>query len=71
MIIHGGGPTAVINASLYGVVKEAQKSPEINKIYAAKNGTGGLLSEEILDLTEVTEIELTNLLTSPGSAIGT
>lgn len=71
MIIHGGGPTAVINASLYGILSEGKKSSEINKIYAAKNGTGGLLAENILDLTEVKEEELAKLLTSPGSAIGT
>lgn len=71
MIIHGGGPTTVINASLYGILSEGKKSSEINKIYAAKNGTGGLLAENILDLTEVREEELAKLLTSPGSAIGT
>ena len=26
LVVHGGGPTAVINASLYGVVEEAKKS---------------------------------------------
>lgn len=40
LIVHGGGPTSVINASLYGAVKEAKKYKEIEHIYAAKNGTG-------------------------------
>lgn len=71
MIINGGGPTTVINSSLYGILKEGQKSPEIHKIFAAKNGTGGLLAEDLLDLTDITEQELAKLLTSPGSAIGT
>ena len=71
LIIHGGGPTAVINASLYGALKEAAKHPEINKIYGAKNGTGGVLKEELIDLTDVEEEELTLLLQTPGSAIGT
>lgn len=71
LVVHGGGPTAVINASLYGVLTEAQKAPEVDKIYAAKNGTGGLLKEELLDLTNVGENEMKRLLTSPGSAIGT
>ena len=43
LIVHGGGPTSVINASLYGAVKEAKKYKEIEHIYAAKNGTGGLM----------------------------
>lgn len=71
MIINGGGPTTVINSSLYGILKEGQKSPEIHKIFAAKNGTGGLLAEDLLDLTDIAEQELAKLLTSPGSAIGT
>lgn len=71
LIVHGGGPTAVINSSLYGVLTEAIHSPQIGKIYAAKNGTGGLLEEHLLDLTNKTEAELELLLTSPGSAIGT
>lgn len=42
LVVHGGGTTAAINASLYGVLTEAQKAPEVDKIYAAKNGTGGV-----------------------------
>ena len=71
LIVHGGGPTAVINASLYGAVTEAKKHPELDHIYAAKNGTGGLLREEFLELSEIRQEELTLLLQTPGSAIGT
>ena len=71
LIIHGGGPTAVLNASLYGVLTEAGQSTKIDKIYGAKNGRGGLLREDFLDLTNRTQEELESLLTSPGTAIGT
>ena len=71
IIIHGGGPSAVLNSSLYGVIDEAKKSGKVNKIYAAKNGTGGLLREDILDLTDVADEKLKLLLQTPGSAIGT
>ncbi len=71
LIVHGGGPTAVINASLYGAVEEAKKHPEVEHIYAAKNGTGGLLKGEIIDLTNEPEEKLALLLQTPGSAIGT
>lgn len=71
LIVHGGGPTAVINASLYGVIKEAKKSIKVDQIIAAKNGTGGLLKEEFIELTNLTDEEIETLLTSPGSAIGT
>lgn len=71
LIVHGGGPTAVINASLYGAVKEAKKYKQIEHIYAAKNGTGGLLREEFIELEQIPEETLALLLQTPGSAIGT
>lgn len=71
LFIHGGGPTAVINASLYGAVKEAEKYQGLEHIYAARNGTGGLLREDLLRLEEVSEEKLALLLQTPGSAIGT
>lgn len=71
LIMHGGGPTAVINASLFGAVTEARRHPDIHKIYAAKNGTGGLIREELIDLTDLPESRLSLLLQTPGSAIGT
>ena len=71
LIVHGGGPTSVINASLYGAVKEAKKYKEIEHIYAAKNGTGGLMREELIELEKVPDEKLELLLNTPGSAIGT
>ena len=35
LVVHGGGPTAVINASLYGVIEEAKRNPEVGKVYGA------------------------------------
>lgn len=71
LIIHGGGPTPVINSSLYGAIKEAQKCKEIEKIFAARKGSGGVLSENFIDLTEISEDRLKLLLQTPASAIGT
>ena len=31
IILHGGGPTAVINASLFGAIREAQENPQVVK----------------------------------------
>ncbi len=69
--MHGGAPTAVINASLYGAICEAKESGKFEKIYAAKCGTGGLLKENLIDLTDVSDEKLELLKTTPGSAIGT
>ena len=48
LIVHGGGPTAVLNASLYGAIKEAKKYGKLEHIYGAENGTGGVLEEHFL-----------------------
>lgn len=71
LILHGGGPTAVINASLYGAVSEAKAHPQVEHIYGAIGGTGGFLKGQMKDLKEIPEERLRLLLTSPGSAIGT
>ena len=45
-----GGPTAVINSSLYGVVSEGRRHPDaIEHIYGMINGIEGFLKETILD----------------------
>ena len=71
IVIHGGGPTAVINSSLYGVIAYAKTDSRVGKIYAAKNGTGGLLKEELIELTDVSDEKLELLRQTPGTAIGT
>ena len=71
LIVHGGGPTAVINASLYGAITEAKKYSRLEHIYAARNGTGGLMREELIEMETVPEEQLKLLLQTPGSAIGT
>jgi len=71
LIVHGGGPTAVMNGSLYGAIKEAKKSDEIGHIYGANNGTGGFLKKDFLELENVPEEKLKLLLQTPGTAIGT
>ncbi len=71
LVVHGGGPTAVINASLYGVIKEAKQCQRLTHLYAAKGGTGGLLGEELIELETIPEERLSLLLQTPGSAIGT
>ena len=71
ILIHGGGPTAVINASLYGAIRQAKREPEVDRVLAAIGGTGGLLRGDVRDVTDVPEEQLELLLSTPGSAIGT
>ena len=71
IIMHGGGPTAVINASLHGAIRQAQSSPEVDRVLVAIGGTGGFLREQIKDVTDYSDDQLRGLLSSPASAIGT
>lgn len=49
-----GGPTAVINSSLYGVVSEGRRHPEtIEHIYGMVNGIEGFLNGTVLDFEDV------------------
>ncbi len=73
VIAQSGGPTAVINSSLLGVVEACRSYPHrFGRIYAAYHGIEGLLKEELLDLSAQPEDELALLRTTPAAgAIGT
>ena len=62
LVVHGGGPTAVINASLYGVIREAKKNPSIGKVLGTIGGTGAIFTEQFLDLTAFSDEKLKLLL---------
>jgi 6-phosphofructokinase len=70
LVAQGGGPTAVINQSLVGVVLEARKFPEITRVYGAKHGVRGILSEDFIDLTQATTHNLEQVARTPASALG-
>lgn len=64
-----GGPTAVINASLYGVIKEAFNNKEIGKIYGAIHGIEGILNEDFYDFKE-NPSQIEKLPYTPGAFLG-
>ena len=66
-----GGPTAVINSSLYGVVSEGIKQEEIGHVYGMINGIEGFLKGTILDFEEALPGEKLKYLTyTPGAYLG-
>ena len=70
LVAHGGGPTAVINTSLQGVVEAARASGKVDKIYAARFGAEGILKGDLIDLTQVPAGTIAKLAHTPASAIG-
>ena len=65
-----GGPSSVINASAYGVIKTALESAYITKVYGANHGIKGVLDDRLLIMDEEDPKELERLLYTPSSALG-
>lgn len=70
LVVHGGGPTAVINSSLYGVLEEAKASGKIDKVYGAMGGSEAIFKERFFNLLQFPEEKLKLLLETPATAIG-
>ena len=70
LVAHGGGPTAVINSSLQGVIERARELDRHGKIYAARFGLEGILRNDLADLTDVPASAVNRLRGPPSSAIG-
>jgi len=65
-----GGPTSVINASAYGVIRTALDAPEITKVYGAAHGIVGVLNDVLYIMDEEDPNELELLLNTPSSELG-
>ncbi len=70
IIGQSGGPTAVINASAYGVIKTALESESITKVYGAAHGIKGVLNDKLYDMGQEDAYELSLLLHTPSSELG-
>jgi 6-phosphofructokinase 1 len=70
LVAQGGGPTAVINQSLVGVVLEARRFAPVDRIYGSRHGVRGIVNEDFVDLTQETSHNLEQVAATPGSALG-
>src|SRR5450830_717914 len=69
LVAQGGGPTAVINQSLAGVVLAA-RSAGVERIYGALHGVRGIVDENLVDLGQETVANLELVAATPSSALG-
>ncbi|MBP9003145.1 MAG: 6-phosphofructokinase [Candidatus Hydrogenedentes bacterium] len=69
LVAQGGGPTAVINQSVVGVVLEARKYPWVTHVYGAIHGVRGIVDENFYDLTEATTHNLEQVAQTPSAAL--
>jgi 6-phosphofructokinase 1 len=70
LVAQGGGPTAVINQSLAGVVLEARRFAGVERVYGARHGVRGIVDEDFWDLTQETSHNLEQVAATPASALG-
>ncbi len=71
LVAQSGGPTAVINASVAGVIQEAGRHGCIEEIYGGLNGIFGILNETLVDLNEEKARSIEGLKHTPAAALGT
>jgi len=69
-VLQGGGPTPVLNASLFGVVDEARRDRNVGRILGARFGVVGLLKDELIDMSLLPQHELRRLKITPGASLG-
>lgn len=70
VVAQSGGPTAVINSSVVGVVDEALRHSCIEEIYGSYEAIGGVLFENLIDLRREDPRTIRGLRTTPGCALG-
>ncbi len=70
LVAQGGGPTAVINQSLVGVVLQARHHGAIQRVYGARHGVRGIVNEDFVDLTQETSANLEGVAATPAAALG-
>jgi 6-phosphofructokinase 1 len=70
LVAQGGGPTAVINQSLVGVVLEARRHLGVRRVYGARHGVRGIVNEDFVDLTQETSHNLELVAGTPAAALG-
>ena len=69
LIIQSGGPTSVINSSLYGVIKELKDKTD-SIIYGSRNGIYGIINNNLINLNNVDDENLELLKQTPGAILG-
>ena len=69
IIGQSGGPTAVINRSLVGFIKEAVNA-DFDEVLGARHGLAGMLSKDFVDLSSLSESQLFGISKTPAAALG-
>ena len=71
VVAQSGGPTAVINASLLGVYRQARLWDKVDIVYGSLNGIEGILNDRLVNLNEqlATDEQQALLRQTPSAAL--
>lgn len=70
VVAQTGGPSAVINSTLAGIIEEARLWPQIDQVIGCINGFHGLFGFNCVKLSEMTDDQLVMLRNTPGAFLG-
>ncbi|MDD6795099.1 MAG: 6-phosphofructokinase [Clostridiaceae bacterium] len=70
IIAQSGGPTSVINSSVVGVLKANNELKKYDNVYAGLNGIEGILNENIINLSSMSDEEINLFKYTPSSGLG-
>jgi 6-phosphofructokinase 1 len=70
LVGQSGGPTAVVNASLVGVIDEARRHEAIGTLFGVRFGVLGLVRDDLVDLGRLSAQDLARLRRTPSAALG-
>jgi 6-phosphofructokinase 1 len=70
LIAQSGGPTAVINSSVIGVVIENKNLCHFDNVYGGLNGIEGILENKLINFSEMTDEEINTFRYTPSSGLG-
>src|SRR6516162_8865216 len=70
LVLQGGGPTPVLNASLFGVLEEARRGGRFEQVFGARFGMEGLIRGDWIDLSRLSQSDLDRLRLTAGATLG-
>ncbi|MEQ9455007.1 MAG: 6-phosphofructokinase [Phycisphaeraceae bacterium] len=70
VIGQSGGPTAVINQSLVGVIEGLRGKPGVTRILGARHAVSGIVKNDFIDLTDFSTDRLNTLANTPSAGLG-
>ncbi len=70
LVMQGGGPTPVLNATLFGVLDEANRVAQFDSLLGAQFGMEGLVRRDWIDLSSISPSELRRIRMTPGATLG-